>query len=120
MNHARPAVDSDVIFQKMRAPHGKIHPAYIYNVVSRSLKGSGADISCKRHGPHALRSSMASAMVSDGIPYHVVSDLLGHENRDVIKSYARIDIENLRKCSIEPLSAEGSFYAMLEGVMSVC
>ena len=39
-------------------------------------------------------------MVNDNASYEVVRRILGHSNPDVIKHYAKADIENLRMCSI--------------------
>ena len=69
----------------------------------------------KKHGPHAFRSSLASSMVNDNASYEVVRRILGHSNPDVIKHYAKADIENLRMCSIEPPIPTGIFRDYLSG-----
>ncbi len=119
MAYVRPSSDKEEIFQRIRAPHGKLTPGSVYVVISAALKGTGADTAGKRQGPHALRASMASAMVNDGIPYQLVSEALGHGNRDAIQCYARLDIENLRKCAVNAIPATGFFKAFLEGVVTV-
>jgi hypothetical protein len=47
--------------------------------------------------------------VNDGTPYEVVRRILGHSDPDVIKHYAKADIENLRMCSIDPPVPTGLF-----------
>ena len=47
--------------------------------------------------------------------YEVVRRILGHSNPDVIKHYAKADIENLRMCSIDPPIPTGIFRDYLSG-----
>ena len=72
-----------------------------------SFIAAGIDTSGKKHGPHAFRSSMASSMVNDGGSYEIARRILGHSDPNVIKHYARTDIENLRLCSIDPPAPSG-------------
>ena len=53
--------------------------------------------------------------MNDGIPYEVVRRILGHSDPDVIKHYARADVENLRMCSIDPPAPTGLFDSYLSG-----
>lgn len=54
-------------------------------------------------------------MVNDGASYETVRKILGHSDPDVIKHYAKTDIENLRLCSIEPPAPSGVFEDYLSG-----
>lgn len=103
------------VFHSMSAPYGRVTLGIIRHAVNRYLKTAGVDISGKKHGPHALRSSMASSMVNDGASYETVRRILGHTDPDVIKHYARSDIANLRLCSIEPPPPSGLFKEYLCG-----
>lgn len=51
----------------------------------------------------------------DGTSYYVVRRILGHSASDVIKYYAKDDIDNLRLCSKKPLSPTERFRAYLSG-----
>lgn len=93
----------------MTAPYEHITPSIIRHIVNDSLNGAGIDINGRKHGPHALRSSLASSMVNDGVSYDIVRRILGHSDPDVIKHYAKADIENLRLCSLEPPVPSGYF-----------
>ena len=59
-------------------------------------------------------------MVNDGVSYEIVRRILGHSDPDVIKHYAKADIENLRLCSIEPPAPSGLFYEYLSGKEVSC
>lgn len=54
-------------------------------------------------------------MINDGASYETVRKILGHSNPDVIKHYARTDIENLRLCALEPPAPSGFFEEYLSG-----
>ena len=54
----------------------------------------------KKHGPHSLRHSLATNMLSDGTPIPVISNVLGHANAESTKAYLSLDAERLRLCAI--------------------
>lgn len=110
----RSAIDG-YVFHCMSAPYGHISTSIIRHVVNESFTAAKIDTVGKKHGPHALRSSLASSMVNDGAPYEVVRRILGHSDPNVIKHYAKADIENLRKCSIDPSAPTGRFGDYLSG-----
>lgn len=105
----------DYVFHSLSAPYGKVTSGIIRHAVNRYLTSAGIDVSHRKHGPHALRSSLASSMVNDGGSYETVRRILGHTDPDIIKHYARSDIANLRLCSIEPPPPSGLFKEYLTG-----
>ena len=113
-NDTRSSVDG-YVFHCMVAPYGRISTSIIRHAINDSFATAKVDTSGKKHGPHAFRSSLASSMVNDGTPYEVVRRILGHSDPDVIKHYAKADIENLRMCSIEPPGPTGLFGSYLSG-----
>lgn len=103
------------VFHSLSAPYGKVTSSIIRHAVNNSLSAAGIDTSGRKHGPHAFRSSLASSMVNDGASYETVRRILGHTDPDVIKHYARTDIENLRLCAIDPPPPSGLFEECLFG-----
>lgn len=63
----------------------------------------------------SFRSSLASSMVNDNIPYDVVRKTLGHIDTNAIKSYARLDIEQLRAYELAVPKATDGFADFLAG-----
>ncbi len=110
-----PEVDSDYVFHGVKAPYERISTSIIRHVINECIERAHIDISGRRHGPHAFRSSLATAMVNDDIPYETVRKILGHSDPNVIKHYARTDIGHLRSCAIEPPSPTGMFAGYLSG-----
>ena len=113
-NDVRSSIDG-YVFHCMVAPYGRISTSIIRHAVNDSFAAAKVDTDGKKHGPHAFRSSLASSMVNDGAPYEVVRRILGHSDPDVIKHYAKVDIENLRMCSIDPPAPTGHFGSYLSG-----
>lgn len=69
----------------------------------------------EKHGTHTFRSALVSSMINDGTLYDVVRRILGHSAPDVIKHYAKVDIDNLRLCSKKPPLPTERFCAYLSG-----
>ncbi len=103
------------LFRRSHAPYDPISTSAIYYLVSKYLKLAGVDTASKKHGPHALRSSLASSMVNGDVPYDAVRDILGHTGANAIRHYARVDIEKLRRCAVCVPEPGARFQSFLEG-----
>ena len=115
----RPESDSTCLFLKARPPYDQMSCAAITSVVAKYFTASGVDCSHKKHGPRSLRSSLASSMVNDQIPYEVVSRVLGHSGKETVKHYAKLDVEELRVCALAVPEPTGNFRQFLmEGLDS--
>ena len=106
-------VDSPQIFFKLVIPYKPLDDLGINTAIWTLVKKSGVDISGRRHGGRALRSSITSNLIKDGVPTEIVRKVLGHGTRHAIKSYARIDIESLRLCPIPVPEPSENFAALL-------
>lgn len=115
LDNDKNSLDDGYVFHSMSAPYGRITTSIIRHALNECFIAADINTDGKKHGPHAFRSSLASSMVNDGIPYEVVRRILGHSDPDIIKYYARADIDNLRVCSIEPPPPTGRFHDYLSG-----
>ena len=88
-------------------------------IVRTAIAAAGIDPDGRKQGAHAFRSSLASSMVNDNIPYEVVRKTLGHTDQNAIRSYARLDLEQLRGYALPVMEAAGTFAAFLEGRCSL-
>ena len=111
----RPLSSSDHVFLKSFAPYTEISYSVVSFVVKKNMIRSGVNISGKKHGPHSLRSSLASSMVNGGVPYETVRKVLGHDSPNAIRHYARLDIRMLRNCTLKCPVPSGSFDEFLKG-----
>jgi site-specific recombinase XerD len=116
IKNARPTViDQCRIFLRQNAPYQGITTSTLRSVTTKYFLKAGIDISGKKHGVHAFRSSLASSMVNDLVPYDVVRKVLGHQDPNAIKHYARVDIERLREYATAVPESSGVFEAFLNG-----
>ncbi len=115
INNARPKVAGNTVFLRHNAPYQGITTSVLRFVTSKYFGLAGIDILGKKHGPHTFRSSLASSMVNDDVPYEAVRTILGHSDPDAVKHYANLDIEKLRECAIEVPKPSGSFKTFLDG-----
>jgi integrase len=115
IENGRPGVDENYVFLRMKAPYQRITTSALRFATTRYFKEAGIDISGKKHGPHTFRSSLASSMVNDDIPYDVVRSILGHTDPDAVKHYAKLDIGRLREYAIEVPEPSGIFKEYLDG-----
>lgn len=115
LGNERPSSRSELVFLKAIAPHDGISYSVVSFAVKKHMQRSGIDFSKKKHGPHSLRSSLATSMVNDGIDYDSVRKILGHESKNAIKHYARVDAAMLRRCALEAPEPSLAFKSFLEG-----
>lgn len=109
-----PLKENGVLFYSTYAPYQPLSRGAVWSIVSRRINAA-VDAADRRRGAHAMRSSLASGLIADDVPYAVVQDVMGHADPNATKRYVAIDIERLRKCSLECPAATGRFLSYLEG-----
>lgn len=108
INNARPDSPESTVFLSVRPHFNPLSMQGIYRIVSKYLVGSGIDINGRRHGAHALRSSLATQLLNEGVSYPEVQQVLGHSSLDAATHYVRVEEEKLRQCALDvPLLGEG-------------
>jgi len=100
-NARDPDCGSEYIFLRVVPPYTVISSVVVSNVVQKAFKISGICTDGKKHGPHSLRMTLASELVSENVPYMVVSKILGHEDPNSARHYVNFDVEMLRACALE-------------------
>lgn len=101
LKNGRPESDFDNIFIGIRNGGKPLSNTCIHCIVSKYFKKADIDISERKHGPHAMRHSLASNMLHNNTPMHVIKEVLGHSNINTTRMYLNIDIDNLRKLALE-------------------
>jgi len=97
VENERPHCDSDRIFLNSIHPkEAPLHPHTIYTIVEQSIQISSVEAKGRRRGPHALRASLATALLNEGNDYPVIQEVLGHRTPDAAKAYVKVDVEHLR------------------------
>jgi integrase/recombinase XerD len=81
---------------------GKLEAPTLHSIVTQHMHAAGIKIQDgKKHGPHALRHSLASALLEANVPLPVISEVLGHTNTGSTSVYLKIDIKQLRTCALD-------------------
>jgi site-specific recombinase XerD len=110
LKNGRPKSESRSIFLLSSSPFTPVKRSAITGIVHSCLVGAGIDVSNRKHGPHALRHSLASILLERQTVLPVISEVLGHESTASTNYYLRIDRRSMSKCPLEVPSVNPSFY----------
>lgn len=101
IKYGRPDIDSAYVFLEHQAPYRKTSITSLGRSVSYWMLAANIDISKRKHGPHALRHSLATNLFENGEMPSVISEILGHSNSETTLNYLKIDLKHLRQCALE-------------------
>lgn len=111
LKYARPVSESNYIFLHQNPQYKPLKPPTIHSIVTQYLRAAKIEnFSKKKHGPHALRHSLAGRLLEKKTPLPVISEVLGHSNTESTKIYLSIDIKTLRECALDVPSLNSNFY----------
>lgn len=99
LKYARPDNSCPYLFLKMQAPYNQ-HIS-MGNIMNKYVVKAGLDIGGRAHGLHTLRHTLASRLLEKKVPLPTISAILGHSNISSTQDYLHIDIDELRRCSLE-------------------
>ena len=103
----RPASESEFVFLRSVAPYGPLmsHTG-IRNILFHVVDDSDIEPKGRIYGTRITRHSTASRMLRNGIPLPVISDALGHSNKNSAMIYITTDDAKLAECTL-PLPKGG-------------
>jgi site-specific recombinase XerD len=103
LKNGRPTTDSEYVFIKHCAPYDRYASGSgLYVVFRKYLQLANISSERVKHaGLHALRHSLASSLLEQGVALPVISEVLGHLNTNTTRIYTGIDVTNLKKCALE-------------------
>lgn len=111
LKYGRPVSDLPYIFIHLNQPYDRLAEPTLHSIVSFYLRRAGIDnINQKKHGPHALRHSLAGFLLEKKTPLPVISEVLGHTSTESTKSYLRIDLQSLCQCALEVPLLDSPYY----------
>lgn len=97
--HGRPPVDVPEVFIRHRAPRGPFTSSGgVGAIVAEHLRRTG--IASPTRGAHMLRHSMATRLVSAGVPIKTIADVLGHQSIDTTAIYTKVDVPRLAMAAL--------------------
>ena len=117
LKYARPTTNvPQIIVSHENVNKGKaLSPRTIHSVVARYLKKAGIkDWDKKRHGPHAMRHSLATNLLKKNIAMPIISTVMGHQRTETTAAYLSVDYAKLKQCAL-PMPALHSPHYSMEG-----
>ena len=115
LRYGRKKSSSDKVFLSCKPPYSPITSGAVHHAIMKAFKISGVEMNTRHHGGHALRFSLAQRMLELNTPMPIISEALGHRNRDVTREYIRIDLPLLQKCSLDVPAIDDNFYMQKGG-----
>ncbi|CQR74729.1 Tyrosine recombinase XerC [Sporomusa ovata DSM 2662] len=101
LKNGRPESDLEYIFIGIRNGGKPLTNTCIHQIVSKYFQKAGVDISERKHGPHAMRHSLASSILHNNTPMYIIKEVLGHSSINTTRIYLNIDVDTLKKLALE-------------------
>ncbi len=102
LKYGRPIAELPHVFLRQYCPIGPLVPPTLHSIVWQYIKLAKITIpEGKKHGPHALRHSLASALLEENIGLPTIAQVLGHSSTETTSIYLKIDINQLRQCALD-------------------
>lgn len=116
LKYGRRVSKSQNIFLSALAPYRTIDWSVVSASIRRIINSSKVDIRNRKTGPHAMRHTLASQLLSNGVALPVISETLGHANTQTTMGYLRIDINGLMSCTLDVPMVSSDFYMQEGGI----
>jgi integrase/recombinase XerD len=103
LKNARPKTDCTNVFVRLIAPYNAFGDYNnLSHIMQKYLTRAGIkQTSNKHYGMHTIRHSLASHLLEQGTPLHVISETLGHLELNSTMIYTKVDLAQLSLCALE-------------------
>lgn len=103
LKHGRPITEYKNVFLRHLAPFEPMSgSAALYGRLTQYISKAGLPVENKEKiGMHSLRHSLACELLQNHIPLDTIADILGHETPETTKHYLKVNMEALRKCTLQ-------------------
>ncbi|MEO7044668.1 MAG: site-specific integrase [Ferruginibacter sp.] len=115
LKYSRPKSSERLIFLTATSPYRPVQRGAITGIVHSYFVKAGINITQRKHGPHALRHSLASILLEKQTVLPVISEVLGHQDTASTTYYLRIDLKSMSKCPLDVPPVSSSFYQQKGG-----
>lgn len=115
LKYARPKTDvQEIIVSMENANKGKpLASPSIHSIVSKYLSRAGIkNWKNKKHGPHAMRHSLATNLLKRNVSMPIISTIMGHQRTETTSVYLSVDDNKLKLCALPMPSICSPFYKM--------
>lgn len=78
-----------------------LSPTTLHSIVTKYMKRAGIkDWQKKKHGPHAMRHSLATNLLKKNVAMPVISTVMGHQRTETTSVYLSVDYDKLKQCAL--------------------
>ena len=84
----------------------------VHSIVTKYLRR--ADIpgwSRKKHGPHAMRHSLATNLLKKNVALPIISTVMGHQRTETTSVYISVDYDKLKACALPMPTLHSPLYS---------
>lgn len=101
-NSRHESADPEYVFATLYAPYTRFHDtSSLFRMVEKCMQTAGINYEGRHHGPHSLRHSLATNMMSENVPISAIANILGHSNTRTTEIYLTVDETHLKEISLE-------------------
>lgn len=119
LKYGRPDSELKYIFLHLIPPYLRIKEPTLHSIVTEYMNLAGiTNYQNKKHGPHALRHSLACHLLNKKTPLPIISEVLGHKNIESTMIYLKIDVNSLKQCALKVPKLNTAFYDRKWGVFN--
>lgn len=115
LRYGRFKSESQHVFISSRAPYIPASKSIVCSAIQEIISKSKIKTDDRHHGPHSLRHSLASCLLKNEVPIHIISETLGHTKTETTMTYLRIDLVSLMKCALPVSIIPDDFYTQKGG-----
>lgn len=94
-------VNSELNYIFLKDKNTPINNHTLYDIINKKFTKAKINTQGKRHGSHSLRHSLAVALIENNKSLYEVASILGHLNVNDAKYYAKVNLKELKKISLE-------------------
>lgn len=113
LRYGRPSVDLPFVFITAHAPYKELSGSTLGKNMMDWMRAAGINSAGRKHGPHALRHSLATNLLKSRETLPVISGILGHSSTESTMLYLRVDMNLLRQCALDVPFVPSTFYSNL-------
>lgn len=83
----------------------------IHSIVTKYLRRADiAGWTRKKHGPHAMRHSLATNLLKKNVALPIISTVMGHQRTETTNVYLSVDYDKLKECALPMPPLRSSLY----------
>ena len=103
LRFGRPQSEHREVFLKLKPPFLPFgEDAQLHDVMVRWRRAAGIELGGRRQqGLRSLRHTLATQLLREEVPIHVISEILGHASSGTTMIYAKADTEALRGAALD-------------------